>query len=153
MAEDLMEAQSAALQAQQEILENGEELKVTLRDSAEGSNCSNTLLGCNSYQFDSHPPLSPPLRPEDCVLGAQQHLQGAAGGAVRALQQGVLPAELPADGGSQSELLLLQRCRPMHRLPSHLHTALFQSQVTLPTWPGNPFPQQGNSPTHLCVSL
>lgn len=40
-----MEAQSAALQAQQEILENGEELKVTLRDSAEGSNCSNSLLG------------------------------------------------------------------------------------------------------------
>lgn len=45
MAEDLMEAQSAALQAQQEILENGQELKVTLKDSAEGSNCSNTLLG------------------------------------------------------------------------------------------------------------
>lgn len=44
MTEDLMEAQSAALQAQQEILENGEELKVTLRDSAEGSNCCNTLV-------------------------------------------------------------------------------------------------------------
>lgn len=36
MAEDLVEAQSAALQAQQEILSNGEELRVTLRDSTEG---------------------------------------------------------------------------------------------------------------------
>ncbi|XP_047442954.1 uncharacterized protein LOC125009243 isoform X2 [Mugil cephalus] len=36
MAEDLMEAQSAALQVQQEILTNGEELRVTLRDSTEG---------------------------------------------------------------------------------------------------------------------
>lgn len=36
MAEDLIEAQSATLQAQQEILNNGEELRVTLRDSTEG---------------------------------------------------------------------------------------------------------------------
>ncbi|XP_035512750.1 uncharacterized protein LOC118324488, partial [Morone saxatilis] len=36
MAEDLMDAQSAALQAQQEILNNGEELRVTLRDSTQG---------------------------------------------------------------------------------------------------------------------
>ncbi|XP_029993937.1 uncharacterized protein LOC115422035 [Sphaeramia orbicularis] len=36
MAEDLIEAQSAALQAQQEILDNGEELRVTLRDSTQG---------------------------------------------------------------------------------------------------------------------
>ncbi|XP_074538102.1 uncharacterized protein LOC141799688 isoform X2 [Halichoeres trimaculatus] len=36
MAEDLIEAQSAALQAQQEILNNGEELRVTLRDSTQG---------------------------------------------------------------------------------------------------------------------
>ncbi|XP_018542978.1 uncharacterized protein LOC108890564 isoform X1 [Lates calcarifer] len=36
MAEDLIEAQSAALQAQQEILTNGEELRVTLRDSTQG---------------------------------------------------------------------------------------------------------------------
>lgn len=31
-----MVAQSAALQAQQEILNNGEELRVTLRDSTQG---------------------------------------------------------------------------------------------------------------------
>ncbi|XP_028307982.1 uncharacterized protein LOC114466606 [Gouania willdenowi] len=36
LAEDLIEAQSAALQAQQEILSNGEELRATLRDSTEG---------------------------------------------------------------------------------------------------------------------
>ncbi|XP_070695120.1 uncharacterized protein [Pempheris klunzingeri] len=36
MAEDLIEAQSAALQAQQEILTNGEELRATLRDSTQG---------------------------------------------------------------------------------------------------------------------
>ncbi|XP_058497944.1 uncharacterized protein LOC131468088 isoform X2 [Solea solea] len=36
MAEELIEAQSAALQAQQEILTNGEELRLTLRDSTEG---------------------------------------------------------------------------------------------------------------------
>ncbi|XP_073326103.1 uncharacterized protein [Pagrus major] len=36
MAEELIEAQSAALQAQQEILNNGEELRVTLRDSTQG---------------------------------------------------------------------------------------------------------------------
>ncbi|XP_067449529.1 uncharacterized protein [Thunnus thynnus] len=36
MAEDLIEAQSAALQAQQEILNNGEELRVTLKDSTQG---------------------------------------------------------------------------------------------------------------------
>ncbi|XP_044066895.1 uncharacterized protein LOC122882959 isoform X6 [Siniperca chuatsi] len=36
MAEDLIDAQSAALQAQQEILNNGEELRVTLRDSTQG---------------------------------------------------------------------------------------------------------------------
>nr|XP_046253111.1 uncharacterized protein LOC124063466 isoform X1 [Scatophagus argus] len=36
MAEDLVEAQTAALQAQQEILNNGEELRVTLRDSTQG---------------------------------------------------------------------------------------------------------------------
>lgn len=36
MAEDLIEAQSVALQAQQEILNNGEELRVTLRDSTQG---------------------------------------------------------------------------------------------------------------------
>ncbi|XP_035864395.1 uncharacterized protein LOC116045517 isoform X2 [Sander lucioperca] len=36
MAEDLRDAQSAALQAQQEILNNGEELRVTLRDSTQG---------------------------------------------------------------------------------------------------------------------
>ncbi|XP_068191387.1 uncharacterized protein [Antennarius striatus] len=36
MAEELVEAQSAALQAQQEILNNGEELRVTLRDSTQG---------------------------------------------------------------------------------------------------------------------
>uniref|UniRef100_A0A3Q3S4X7 Uncharacterized protein n=1 Tax=Mastacembelus armatus TaxID=205130 RepID=A0A3Q3S4X7_9TELE len=36
MAEDLMEAQSAALQAQQEILNNGEQLRVTLKDSTQG---------------------------------------------------------------------------------------------------------------------
>uniref|UniRef100_A0A3Q0R9I7 Uncharacterized protein n=1 Tax=Amphilophus citrinellus TaxID=61819 RepID=A0A3Q0R9I7_AMPCI len=36
MAKDLIEAQSAALQAQKEILTNGEELRVTLRDSTQG---------------------------------------------------------------------------------------------------------------------
>lgn len=36
MAEELIVAQSAALQAQQEILDNGEELRVTLRDSTQG---------------------------------------------------------------------------------------------------------------------
>ncbi|XP_034534329.1 uncharacterized protein LOC117808774 isoform X3 [Notolabrus celidotus] len=36
MAEDLIDAQSAALQAQQEILNNGEELRVTLTDSTQG---------------------------------------------------------------------------------------------------------------------
>lgn len=36
MAEDLIEAQSAALQAQKAILSNGEELRVTLRDSTRG---------------------------------------------------------------------------------------------------------------------
>ncbi|XP_069033855.1 uncharacterized protein [Embiotoca jacksoni] len=36
MAEELIEAQSAALEAQQEILTNGEELRVTLRDSTQG---------------------------------------------------------------------------------------------------------------------
>ncbi|XP_034447496.1 uncharacterized protein LOC117765239 isoform X1 [Hippoglossus hippoglossus] len=36
MAEELIEAQSAALQAQQEILNNGEELRVTLQDSTQG---------------------------------------------------------------------------------------------------------------------
>ncbi|XP_072306323.1 uncharacterized protein [Eucyclogobius newberryi] len=36
VAEDLMEAQSAALQAQQEILTNGEELRATLKDSTQG---------------------------------------------------------------------------------------------------------------------
>ncbi|XP_015252772.1 PREDICTED: uncharacterized protein LOC107099231 [Cyprinodon variegatus] len=36
MAKDLMEAQTLALQAQKEILTNGEQLKVTLRDSTEG---------------------------------------------------------------------------------------------------------------------
>lgn len=41
MAEDLIEAQSAALQAQQEILNNGEELRVTLRESTQGKNNSN----------------------------------------------------------------------------------------------------------------
>lgn len=81
MAEDLMEAQSAALQAQQEILENGEELKVTLRDSAEGSSCSNTPLGVCLCHLTSDPrPLTPVPRSEDGLLGAQQYLQGAAGG-------------------------------------------------------------------------
>ncbi|KAK7884587.1 hypothetical protein WMY93_027710 [Mugilogobius chulae] len=36
MAEDLIEVQSAALQAQQEILTNGEELRATLKDSTQG---------------------------------------------------------------------------------------------------------------------
>ncbi|XP_071333639.1 uncharacterized protein [Trachinotus anak] len=36
ITEDLIEAQSAALQAQQEILNNGEELRVTLQDSTQG---------------------------------------------------------------------------------------------------------------------
>ncbi|XP_036958576.1 uncharacterized protein LOC119022121 isoform X4 [Acanthopagrus latus] len=36
MAAELIDAQSAALQAQQEILNNGEELRVTLRDSTQG---------------------------------------------------------------------------------------------------------------------
>ncbi|XP_041655638.1 uncharacterized protein LOC121517717 [Cheilinus undulatus] len=36
MAEELIDAQSAALQAQQEILSNGEELRVTLKDSTQG---------------------------------------------------------------------------------------------------------------------
>ncbi|XP_034027727.1 uncharacterized protein LOC117511908 [Thalassophryne amazonica] len=36
MAEDLIEAQSATLQAQQEILNNGDELRETLRDSTQG---------------------------------------------------------------------------------------------------------------------
>ncbi|XP_028265190.1 uncharacterized protein LOC114438197 [Parambassis ranga] len=36
MAEDLIEAQSAALQVQQELLTNGEELRVTLKDSTQG---------------------------------------------------------------------------------------------------------------------
>ncbi|XP_061841360.1 uncharacterized protein [Nerophis lumbriciformis] len=36
MAEELMEAQSVALQAQQEILESGKELRLTLRDSTQG---------------------------------------------------------------------------------------------------------------------
>ncbi|XP_033824737.1 uncharacterized protein LOC117372988 [Periophthalmus magnuspinnatus] len=36
MAEDLIEAQSVALQAQQEILTNGEELRTTLKDSTQG---------------------------------------------------------------------------------------------------------------------
>ncbi|XP_077371344.1 uncharacterized protein LOC144014905 isoform X2 [Festucalex cinctus] len=35
MAEELMEAQNVALRAQQEILDNGEELRVTLRDSTQ----------------------------------------------------------------------------------------------------------------------
>ncbi|KAK9514660.1 hypothetical protein VZT92_025362 [Zoarces viviparus] len=36
MAEDLLDAQTAALQVQQDILNNGEELRVTLRDSTQG---------------------------------------------------------------------------------------------------------------------
>ncbi|XP_032423460.1 uncharacterized protein LOC116723031 isoform X3 [Xiphophorus hellerii] len=36
MANELMEAQSVALQAQKEILSNGEELRATLRDSSQG---------------------------------------------------------------------------------------------------------------------
>ncbi|XP_042371804.1 uncharacterized protein LOC121965745 [Plectropomus leopardus] len=36
MAEDLIDAQNTALQAQQKILNNGEELRVTLRDSTQG---------------------------------------------------------------------------------------------------------------------
>ncbi|XP_057715657.1 uncharacterized protein LOC130931136 isoform X2 [Corythoichthys intestinalis] len=36
MAEELIEAQSVALQAQQEILDSGEELRVTLKDSTQG---------------------------------------------------------------------------------------------------------------------
>ncbi|KAM6982129.1 uncharacterized protein LKV04_012807 [Tautogolabrus adspersus] len=36
MAEELIDAQGAALQAQQEILNNGEELRVTLKDSTQG---------------------------------------------------------------------------------------------------------------------
>ncbi|KAF6735958.1 hypothetical protein FQA47_020280 [Oryzias melastigma] len=36
MAKDLLEAQSAALQAQEEILSNGEELQGLLRDSTQG---------------------------------------------------------------------------------------------------------------------
>ncbi|XP_040908619.1 uncharacterized protein LOC121191518 [Toxotes jaculatrix] len=36
MAEELMEAQSSALQAQQELLNNGEELRLTLKDSTQG---------------------------------------------------------------------------------------------------------------------
>ena len=36
MAEDLIDAQTLALQAQKEILDNGEELRVTLQDSTQG---------------------------------------------------------------------------------------------------------------------
>lgn len=36
ITEDLIEAQTAALQAQQEILNNGEELRLTLKDSTQG---------------------------------------------------------------------------------------------------------------------
>ncbi|XP_077456886.1 uncharacterized protein LOC144074361 [Stigmatopora argus] len=36
MAEELIEAQNVALQAQREILDNGEELRITLRDSTQG---------------------------------------------------------------------------------------------------------------------
>ncbi|KAK5603316.1 hypothetical protein CRENBAI_010262 [Crenichthys baileyi] len=36
MANDMMEAQTASLQAQKEILSNGEQLRVTLRDSTQG---------------------------------------------------------------------------------------------------------------------
>ncbi|KAF3860987.1 hypothetical protein F7725_001242 [Dissostichus mawsoni] len=72
MAEDLIEAQTLALQAQKEILDNGEELRVTLQDSTQ---------------------------------------------------------ELPDGGGSQPDLLLLQCCCPLHRLPPDCHAALLQSQV------------------------
>lgn len=37
MAEELVEVQNAALEAQQEILNNGEELRVTLTESTQGS--------------------------------------------------------------------------------------------------------------------
>lgn len=42
MAEDLMEAQSAAILVQQEILNNGEELRVTLKDSTQGKITTHT---------------------------------------------------------------------------------------------------------------
>lgn len=73
-----------------------------------------------------------PLRSEVGVLGAQHCFQGAAGGAVWTLQQSFLSAEFPADGGSQSELLPLQRCCSLRLLPPHLHPTLLQSQVTPP---------------------
>lgn len=44
MAEELIVAQSAALQAQQEILNNGEELRVTLRDSTQGKKKKSQLM-------------------------------------------------------------------------------------------------------------
>lgn len=37
MAEELMDVQNSALEAQQEILNNGEELRVTLRESTQGN--------------------------------------------------------------------------------------------------------------------
>lgn len=42
MAEDLVEAQSAALKSQETILRNGEELKTTLQHSTEGTRVAST---------------------------------------------------------------------------------------------------------------
>lgn len=42
VAEELMEVQNTALQAQQEILNNGEELRVTLRESTRGNTYTHT---------------------------------------------------------------------------------------------------------------
>lgn len=53
MAADLMEVQSAALQAQQEILVNGEELRVTLRDSTQGKRMHPPLETCR-FSWSGH---------------------------------------------------------------------------------------------------
>lgn len=47
IAEELIEVQNTALQAQQEILNNGEELRVTLRDSTQGN--TDTLRLTNTW--------------------------------------------------------------------------------------------------------
>lgn len=51
MAEDLVEAQSAALKSQETILRNGEELKTTLQHSTKGNRVA---LNQNETVFCSH---------------------------------------------------------------------------------------------------
>lgn len=60
MAEDLVEAQSAALKSQEAILRNGEELKTTLQHSAKGNfkpegNCGLLSHTAKHHKWTTHP--------------------------------------------------------------------------------------------------